>query len=55
MSGYEVKSQINELEKVRAQTRLWRTLTTLALLVIVIGGVGTIINAVHNLLSPGPV
>lgn len=55
MNGNEVRSQINELERVRAQTRLWRTLASLALLVIVLGGIGTIITSARNLFQPGPV
>lgn len=53
MNGSEVKNQIDELEKIRAQSRLWRTLTVLALLAIVVIGVGSIVSAVRGLFSPG--
>jgi len=54
MNADEVKQQIQELEKLRLQTRRFRLCTILALVAIVVVGVTAIINSVHSLTIPGP-
>jgi hypothetical protein len=54
MSTEEAKQLIQELEKIRRQTRRFRLLTIIALLVIVISGVSAIIESVYSLTLAGP-
>jgi predicted PurR-regulated permease PerM len=54
MSTEEAKQLIQELEKLRRQTRRFRLLTFIALLVIVISGVSAIIESVYSLTLAGP-
>jgi hypothetical protein len=54
MSTEEAKQLIQELEKLRSQTRRFRLLTIIALLVIVISGVSAIIESVYSLTLAGP-
>jgi hypothetical protein len=54
MSTEEAKQLIQELEKVRLQTRRFRLLTIIAVLVIVISGVSAIIESVYSLTLAGP-
>ncbi len=54
MSTEEAKQLIQELEKVRRQTRRFSLLTVIALLVIVISGVSAIIESVYSLTLAGP-
>jgi len=54
MSTEEAKQLIEELEKLRRQTRRFRLLTFIALLVIVITGVSAIIESVYSLTLAGP-
>ena len=54
MSTEEAKQLIQELEKLRVQTRRFRLLTIIALLVIVIAGVSAIIESVYSLTLAGP-
>lgn len=54
MSTEEAKKLIQELEKLQAQTRRFRLLTIIALLVIVISGVSAIIESVYSLTLAGP-
>ena len=54
MSTEEAKQLIQELEKLRRQTRRFRLLTVIALLVIVISGVSAIIESVYSLTLAGP-
>jgi predicted PurR-regulated permease PerM len=54
MSTEEAKQLIQELEKIRRQTRRFRLLTFIALLVIVISGVSAIIESVYSLTLAGP-
>ena len=53
MNVEEAKRQIQELEKIRKQTRRMRLLTMIALLVIVITGVSAIINSAYSLTLAG--
>jgi hypothetical protein len=54
MSTEEAKQLIQELEKTRVQTRRFRLLTIIAVLVIVISGVSAIIESVYSLTLAGP-
>jgi hypothetical protein len=54
MSTEEAKQLIQELEKTRLQTRRFRLLTIIALLVIVIAGVSAIIESIYSLTLAGP-
>jgi hypothetical protein len=54
MSTEEAKQLIQELEKLRRQTRRFRLLTIIAMLVIVISGVSAIIESVYSLTLAGP-
>jgi hypothetical protein len=54
MSTEEAKQLIQELEKVRLQTRRFRLLTIIAVIVIVIAGVSAIIESVYSLTLAGP-
>jgi hypothetical protein len=54
MSAEEAKQLIQELEKTRVQTRRFRLLTIIALLVIVIAGVSMIIESMYSLTLNGP-
>jgi len=54
MSTEEAKQLIQELEKLRRQTRRFRLLTIIALLVIVIAGVSAIIESAYSLTLAGP-
>jgi len=54
MSPDEVQKQVQELESVRSQTRLWRAGSVLAIIVIVAACVGRLIDGVTGLASPGP-
>jgi uncharacterized membrane protein YukC len=54
MSTEEAKQLIQELEKIRRQTRRFRLLTFIALLVIVISGVSAIIESAYSLTLAGP-
>jgi len=54
MNAEEVKQHIQELEKLRSQTRRFRLLTIVALLVIVVAGVSAIINSFYGLTVAGP-
>ena len=54
MSTEEAKQLIQELEKLRRQTRRFRLLTIIALFVIVISGVSAIIESVYSLTLAGP-
>jgi hypothetical protein len=54
MSPEEAKQLIQELEKIRRQSRRFRLLTIIALLVIVISGVSAIIESVYSLTLAGP-
>ncbi len=54
MSTEEAKQLIQELEKVRLQTRRFRLLTIVAVLVIVVAGVSAIIESVYSLTLAGP-
>jgi predicted PurR-regulated permease PerM len=54
MSTEEAKQLIQELEKLRVQTRRFRLLTVISLLVIVIAGVSAIIESVYSLTLAGP-
>jgi hypothetical protein len=54
MSTEEAKQLIQELEKIRLQTRRFRLLTVITLLVIVIAGVSTIIESMYSLTLNGP-
>jgi hypothetical protein len=54
MSTEEAKQLIQELEKLRSQTRRFRLLTIIAVLVIVISGVSAIIESVYSLTLAGP-
>jgi hypothetical protein len=54
MSTEEAKQLIQELEQLRRQTRRFRLLTIIALLVIVITGVSAIIESVYGLALAGP-
>jgi vacuolar-type H+-ATPase subunit H len=53
-SPQEIQSQISELNALRGQAKTWRIGMILGLLVIVIGCVLLIINAVLGLAKPGP-
>jgi len=54
MSTEEAKQLIQELEKIRIQSRRFRLLTIIALLVIVITGVSAIIESAYSLTLAGP-
>jgi capsule polysaccharide export protein KpsE/RkpR len=54
MNAEEVNQHIQELEKLRGQTRRFRLLTILALIAIVVIGVSAIINSAYSLASAGP-
>jgi predicted PurR-regulated permease PerM len=54
MSTEEAKQLIQELEKIRIQSRRFRLLTIIALLVIVIAGVSAIIESAYSLTLAGP-
>ena len=54
MTNDEVRSKIQELDKLRKETRYWRIGTTLAVVVITVAGTGTLLNSVHELFRPGP-
>jgi len=54
MSTEEAKQLLQELEKIRVQTRQFRLLTIIALLVIVIAGVSMIIESMYSLTLNGP-
>ncbi len=54
MSSEDIHQQIQELESLRRQTRRFTLYTTLALVVIVILGVGAIINSFYSLTVAGP-
>ncbi len=54
MNAEEVKQHIQELEKLQGQTRRFRLLTILALIVIVVAGVSAIIASAHSLTVTGP-
>ena len=54
MSTEEAKQLIQELEKVRIQTRRFRLLTIIAVLIIVVAGVSAIIESVYSLTLAGP-
>ena len=54
MSTEEAKQLIQELEKLRCQTRRFRLLTFIVLLVIVIAGVSAIIESAYSLTLAGP-
>jgi hypothetical protein len=54
MNAEEIHQQIQELEKLRGQTRRFRLFTILVLIAIVVAGVGAIIHAAHSLTIAGP-
>ena len=54
MTNDEVRSKIQELDKLRKETRNWRLGTTLAVVIITVAGTGTLLNSVHELFRPGP-
>lgn len=54
MNTNEVNQHIQELEKLRCQTRRFRLLTIVALLAIVIAGVSAIISSIYSLALAGP-
>ena len=54
MSTEEAKQLIQELEKLRRQTRRFRLLTIIAMFAIVIAGVSAIIESVYSLTLAGP-
>jgi hypothetical protein len=54
MNAEEVNQHIQELEQLRIQTRRFRLLTMIALVVIVVAGVSAIINSVYSLALAGP-
>jgi hypothetical protein len=54
MSTEEAKQLIQELDKLRIQTRRFRLLTIIALVVIVIAGVSAIIESAYSLTLAGP-
>ena len=51
----DVQRQISELDKVRSQLRLWRTLLSVGFLVVTLGSIAIISKAAHDLFSPGAV
>jgi hypothetical protein len=54
MTPEEVSAQIKELESLRAQLRLWRTIIPLATIAIVCFGVFSIYRAAGDLVADGP-
>lgn len=54
MNAEEVKQNIQELEKLRLQTRRFRLVTIIALVAIVVVGVSAIINSIYALANAGP-
>lgn len=54
MTPEEVSNQVRELESLRAQLRLWRTLVPLITLSMIALGVYTIYRAGDNLVADGP-
>jgi hypothetical protein len=54
MKTEQVSQQIEELEQLRRQTRLFSVWVTVALVVVVVGGVGLILNSAYGLTQPGP-
>ncbi len=54
MHDPDVQLQISELDKVRAQLRLWRTLLSVGFLVVTLGSIAVISKAAHDLFTPGP-
>ncbi|MFM8469445.1 MAG: hypothetical protein ACKODH_05665 [Limisphaerales bacterium] len=54
MTPEEVSAQIKELESLRTQLRLWRTVVPLATIAIVCSGVFAIYRAAENLVADGP-
>ena len=54
MTPEEVSNQVRELESLRAQLRLWRTLVPLITVSIIALGVYTIYRAGDNLVADGP-
>ena len=53
MPANDIKSKIEELESLRSQAQRWRMFTVLAILVIMTGGVGILINAAAGLVREG--
>jgi len=54
MNADEVQKQVQELESLRSQTRVWRTGSVLAIILIVVICVWRLIDGVTGLASPGP-
>ena len=54
MSSQSVEAEIRELEAVRRASTLWRWGTLAATLVLTVGGVALMNNAVQGLIRPGP-